>query len=287
MAEEMVELGFEGLDRFANKYWDRTYDRLPEVPRPGRKKRQQQRQQQYQNGQRQQYLPQDSSRHPDKGYRPSHCPSEDVIDYESDPEMYGPDRRRDSYGREEGYYETGRNDYRAPGPGFKVPNARDEYNGSRGVQVAAYAPQVQPVYEQRRPAPHRRRSSWSPPRSEQHSRRDSRHQRSDSRSRSRSSDAKHRLIATVGGALVGGLAGNQATKGGKYDTVATIAGAIIGGVGAREVSGQWDERKKRKEHGEMGRESGHGNERYNRDDRHGDDRYDGSGKYRRDDRRRP
>ncbi|KAI1548165.1 hypothetical protein PtrEW4_003888 [Pyrenophora tritici-repentis] len=137
MAEEMVELGFEGLDRFANKYWDRTYDRLPEVPRPGRKKRQQQRQQQYQNGQRQQYLPQDSSRHPDKGYRPSHCPSEDVIDYESDPEMYGPDRRRDSYGREEGYYETGRNDYRAPGPGFKVPNARDEYNGSRGVQVAS------------------------------------------------------------------------------------------------------------------------------------------------------
>jgi len=81
---------------------------------------------------------------------------------------------------------------------------------------------------------------------------------------------------------VGGLAGNQATKGGKYDTVATIAGAFIGGVGAREATGQWDERRRRKEQRENEWEGG----RYGRNDTHGDGRYDGSERYRRDDRRR-
>lgn len=76
---------------------------------------------------------------------------------------------------------------------------------------------------------------------------------------------------------MGGLAGNQATKGGRYDTVATIAGAIIGGVGAREATGQWEEKKqekkqkKRKEHEEIGWGGGH--------DRHGHDRHDGHDRY--------
>ena len=90
-----------------------------------------------QDGQRQQYLPQESYRHPDKGYKTSRSsPPEDVSDYESDLEMYGSDRRNDGYRKEDSYYKMERNDYRAPGPGFKVPSGRDEYNGSRGVEVA-------------------------------------------------------------------------------------------------------------------------------------------------------
>jgi len=50
--------------------------------------------------------------------------------------MYSPHGGNDGYGKEDGYHETERNGYRAPGPGFKVPSGRDEYNGSRGVQVA-------------------------------------------------------------------------------------------------------------------------------------------------------
>ena len=85
---------------------------------------------------------------------------------------------------------------------------------------------------------------------------------------------------------MGGLAGNQASKGGKYDTVATIAGALIGGVGAREATGQWDERKRRKEQRENEWEGGNESGRHGRNDKHGDDRYDGNERCRREDQRR-
>ncbi|EOA86636.1 uncharacterized protein SETTUDRAFT_41222 [Exserohilum turcica Et28A] len=215
---ELVELGFTGLDKFADRYWDQTYNHLPALPRPGNKKRRRQQQQQ----QRQQpgrELPQGySARHPDKGYRSSRSSSEDAYVRESEAAMHGPDGQDDyyyddndddDYARGRGYYE--RVDYRAPGPGLRIPREQAEWAGPRNAQVAAHAhaPPAQTGYAQRRPAPQRRRSSWSPARSGRRGPHDARRARSQSRSRAAPSEAKQRLVATLGGALVGGRAGGQ------------------------------------------------------------------------------
>jgi hypothetical protein len=45
---------------------------------------------------------------------------------------------QERYGRDDRYYEDdARSEYKPPGPGFKLPRerGRDEYNGSRGMQV--------------------------------------------------------------------------------------------------------------------------------------------------------
>ncbi|KAH6882497.1 hypothetical protein BKA58DRAFT_20607 [Alternaria rosae] len=306
MAEEMVELGFEGLDKFTDKYFDKTYDRLPAFPKSAKKKRKLQAQsgqyrqnaqgQPVQNAQQPSYPAQNASRHPDKGYTsPRSAAPKSVDGYNSDPEMYAPDYGQDRYGPDARYYETEQNDHRAPGPGFKVPRGRDGPSDTRDMQP--YPQQNQPDYGQQRgyggaggrPGAQRRGSSWSPPRSERQGRRDTRRRQSNSRSRSRH-DMKSRLIATVGGALVGGIAGNQATKGKKYDTVATIAGAIIGGVGAKEAAGHWDERKRKKEQQKNGDWEEDSDDNKRRNDRRRDDRYDRNDRYddryERDDRRR-
>lgn len=143
MAEEMVELGFEGLDRFADKHFDKTYDRLPAIPRTAKQKRKLERQQQEylqrthghapQNGP---YPPQNPSRHPDKGWTsPRSAAPEGVNGNKFDTDMYAPDSRQDRYGRDDGYYEDEQGGYRAPGPGFKVPRGRDGPGAARGTQV--------------------------------------------------------------------------------------------------------------------------------------------------------
>ncbi len=140
------ELGFEGLDRFTDKYWDKTYDHLPSLPKSAKKKRQLQQQQQQsqqnaqgqttQNGQQPTYPNENHSRHPDKGYSSRSVAPEGANGYNSDPEMYAPDSGQDRYGRDPRYYEPEQNGYRAPGPGFKVPRGRDGPSDSRDMQVA-------------------------------------------------------------------------------------------------------------------------------------------------------
>ncbi|KAI4624017.1 hypothetical protein J4E80_003829, partial [Alternaria sp. BMP 0032] len=140
----MVELGFEGLDKFTDKYFDRTYDRLPAFPKTGKKKRKLQAQQNQfqqnaqgppvQNAHQSSYPAQTASRNPDKEYTSPRSVPKSVDGYNSDPEMYAPDYRQDRYGPDDRYYETEQNDHRAPGPGFKVPRGRDGPSDTRDMQ---------------------------------------------------------------------------------------------------------------------------------------------------------
>lgn len=51
------------------------------------------------------------------------------------------------------------------------------------------------------------------------------------------------------GALVGGAAGSQVKKGQSgTNTMATVGGAIIGGIAARELEQQYERRQEREEH---------------------------------------
>jgi len=202
--------------------------------------------------------------------------------------MYGGDRQqRDDRGASERYYEDERTQYKGPNAGTVVPQTRNAYDNNRGQQMAPYQQQSQrgfDDYDNRdrgRPQPERRSSSWSPPRSERRDRRD--HDRDDARSGSRPKDKQHRILATVGGALVGGLAANQIRKGKSHDTAATIIGAIVGGVGAREASEFIDKKRRSKRDSvdeKWGEEYSDDDRRENRrgDDRR-DDRYDRNDRY--------
>lgn len=154
------ELGFEGVDKFADKYHDQVYDHLPARKKKRNQEEKQNRENNRQNPQEQQSreLPQEqqdrsprsprsrqnqqqpSSRHPDKGYpRPRSAPSGDKIDYEDDPEMYAPDRRqeRDYRGAsDERYREDERSYYNGPDAGAVVPRGHNDFNQSRGYGVA-------------------------------------------------------------------------------------------------------------------------------------------------------
>jgi uncharacterized protein YcfJ len=94
---------------------------------------------------------------------------------------------------------------------------------------------------------------------------------------------QHRVAATVGGAIIGGLLGSQVQKGKKYDVPATMLGAIAGGLGAREVTEAWDKRRARKEKVDEKWEQAYGEQ--DRGGR-GDKRSDEKGGGRRDERRR-
>ncbi|CAO2649850.1 Nn.00g011420.m01.CDS01 [Neocucurbitaria sp. VM-36] len=189
--------------------------------------------------------------------------------------MYSPDPRQDRDYRsanDEQYNNDERSYYNGPDAGVAAPRGRDDYSKSRGFEVAPYQAPPQRDYEQGRdygdygdrrgrPSHQRRGSSWSPPRSKKHD-----HDSHTPRASSRSKDKQHRIMATVGGAIVGGFAGNQARKGKKYDTVATIVGAIVGGVGAREASELWEDRRRKKDE-----KDGEWEEEFGKDDR-GNDR---------------
>lgn len=287
--EELVELGFEGVDRFAERYHDKVYDHLPPLGKKNSRGKQQQSSQSQQTSQQQQQ--QQQGQQPDDGYsRPRSGPPPDDP-YIDTRRMYASDRQdeRDYRSSErdyrgERYYEDERVEYKGPAAGALVARGRDDFSDTRGYQAAPYqAPQRgydQSVdyYDRGRPAPQRRRSSWSPPRSEKHHGHEEKN-----RARSRSKDKQHRILATVTGAIVGGLVGNQVRKGQKYDTVATIAGAVIGGVGAREASEFWDGRRHKREERQEAWVDEYGED--DRDDRRRDDNHDNR-RYDRDDRRR-
>src|SRR5262245_8120416 len=94
-----------------------------------------------------------------------------------------------------------------------------------------------------RPLPSRQRSSsWSPRRrSDQH-----RYASPPRRVRSKSPN-HHRAVATIVGALVGGVAGSRLKEGEPVpNTVSTVAGAVLGGIGAREIEKHYDRYKDRK-----------------------------------------
>ncbi|KAJ4364139.1 hypothetical protein N0V83_009594 [Neocucurbitaria cava] len=312
--EELVELGFEGFNKVTDKYHDRAYDRLPNMKRKKKRESQDRAKAEGQSDQQQQQQrsPRQSD---DNNSRPRSGPPRDsprdrgAKEYRSDSKMYSPERgqERDSRGASERYYDNVGFNSDGPNTGATPPRDRDDYSKSRGFEVAPYqappmqpyqAPPMQPYqaplmqpyqgpppgyYDQSRgqgdrgrPGTQRRGSSWSPPRPKKHDR-DSHKPRA----RSKSGDKQQRMIATVGGAIAGGFAGNQARKGKKYDTVATIVGAIVGGMGAREASEFWDDRKKKREEkqddweedfgkDERGSERGSRRRRDDRDDR--DDR---------------
>lgn len=84
---------------------------------------------------------------------------------------------------------------------------------------------------------------------------------------------QHRIAATVGGAIIGGLLGSQVQKGKKFDMPATMLGAIAGGLGAREATEAWDKRKTRREQAGDKREQTHGDQdRGGRSDRRSDEK---------------
>ncbi|KAI8932422.1 hypothetical protein NX059_010608 [Plenodomus lindquistii] len=329
--EDVVELGFEGIDKFADRYHDKAYDRLPEVPLHRKKKNQQKQAQtrktrqdnkryeeyidngqlpspdlrgQRDHPQAERDLPippppeyQQYPSHPDRGYPATENGYRDDTAMSS----YGPSPRSERDYQPRGadrYYEDERIYYNGPDAATAVPRGREVVNSMRGQQMAAYQQPPQGGYDQSiagRPNHQRRGSSWSPPRTH----RDERKNRSQSRTRARSpaKDKKHRLAATIGGAVLGGLAGNQAGKGKKYDTAATFIGAIVGGLGAREATEYIDKRRHQKEARGLEADDDYSdddgsksmrsrNDRYDRDDGYDrdsryDDRYDRDERYER------
>lgn len=354
--EDLVELGFEGVDKFANKYHDRAYNHLPEIP--GKKKQrhqnqrdeldnrhdqerqhlehkqrhergeaesddlsdlrsthteqradlrgkhqdqrkdlrdfQEQQKQQWQTEQayRQQYPtapPTDTEYTPRRSAEFGHGNGNG---YHSDRNMYAPDRQQREYrnGSDDRYYEDERVYYKGPNAGTVVPQTRAAYENMRNQQVAPYQQQSQREFDdyydnhdrsRSRPQYERRSSSWSPPRSDRRERRDSDRRdrdKRDNRSRSRSNEKQHRILATVGGALVGGLVANQARKGKSHDTTATVIGAIVGGVGAREASEYIDQRRRKRERVDEKWEEKYGDDE-RQDNRNRDDNYEQKHKY--------
>ncbi|KAF2822464.1 hypothetical protein CC86DRAFT_448238 [Ophiobolus disseminans] len=288
--EELAELGFEGVDKFANKYHDKVYDHLPAWKQKQKrqearaKKDDHQQQRQHSRGppeneqeRSRQDSPVERSRNVNfeddqremSSYAPSHAPS------------YAPTARQDQ-----------RQDYRedrAPRADWayqpRAPSPPPEYAG--GYDVRRNEPQ------RGRPAPSRMRSSsWSPPRNERAHDDSRRRRRSRSRSRSSSNDGTRtqRIAATLIGGLVGGMAGNQFRKGQKYDTAATIGGAVLGGIASRElaerIGGKKEDRKERRQteqeawearHGDGGRDDDRRRSRDGRDSRGGRDDRDSRG----------
>ncbi|KAJ8111472.1 hypothetical protein OPT61_g5939 [Boeremia exigua] len=266
--EELVELGFEGVDKAVDKYHDKVYDTVGKHPPSWHWRHR------HDQKQKEQRNPPASEAHRDdpRTYQNSQAGANMYASDRRQEREYQ-DRRDPRYVSDETLY------YRGPDAGAVVMRGSDPYNNAREYEVQYQQPQ----YNSRRPQPQRRRSSWSPQRSGRE-RGNERRARSRSRSRSRSKEKQHRIAATVAGGLIGGLIGNQVQKGRKYDTAATIAGAVIGGLGAREASEQWDKRRTRREDCDEKWENKYGDnrdrKRDDRDDRdYRDDRYDDRRRY--------
>ncbi|KAF2261195.1 hypothetical protein CC78DRAFT_583919 [Lojkania enalia] len=245
--QDLVELGFTGIDHFANKYHDKVYGSLPAWHLPNRHKHD-----------RQHPPPHNHHHHRDRSRSHSVPPAAD--------ENFAPRDRerewRDGRDRDEPDGEVvgqGRAPYRHPGG----------YLG--GYQVTARAPSPPFDYAPRprnvpygygdrgelddrgRPYPIRRRSlSYSPPRREK-----------SLPPRKRSSSPNHnRMFATVVGALAGGVAGNAVKKG---NTWTTVGGAVVGGIAAREAEKVYDRHKHREEYERAEREQWRGERRRERE----------------------
>lgn len=274
--EELVELGFEGIDKFANKYHDTVYDHLPAWRRKQNKKQAQAQAQQAQVQQQQNPAPpadeQPRARELPKEDRDALYNQNDDMSYAQSQYSSYPDRGQEYRGypdaRDARYVQEETTTYRRSpnNNGAIVMHDREVYADRSGYERDPrdisprrdYAYGYDDRQVRARPTPNRMRStSWSPPRNQQRYDDGSRRRRrSRSRSRSRENDDswhKGRLAATLAGGLIGGLAGNRVTKGQKYDTAATIGGAVLGGIASSEIAERF-ERKKDEKRAERARE---------------------------------
>ncbi|KAH7406478.1 hypothetical protein DE146DRAFT_393029 [Phaeosphaeria sp. MPI-PUGE-AT-0046c] len=290
--EELVELGFEGVDKFANKYHDTVYEHLPAWRRKQKRQQEQASQNQHQQQKQQQRKqpaaanePQRSREVPEEDHDETY-PNDDMSSYAQS--QYAPyaDRGQDYRGypdaRDARYVQEETSYRRSPNAGAIVMRDREAYADRSGYDKDPrdISPQRNNGYGyddrqvRTRPAPNRMRStSWSPPRDQRYDEDGSRRRRR-SRSRSRPSSRdedgwhKGRIAATLVGGLLGGVAGNRFTKGQKFDTAATVGGAVLGGIASSEIAERF-ERKKDEKRRERDRDS-HGWE-----EKHGDGgRYD-------------
>lgn len=157
------ELGFEGVDKFADKYHDKVYDRLPAIPVGTRKQNRQEQAQTRKDRQHNQWPDQQNpqtekdqraisnshtnhnhqqySSHPDKRYlpnRPRSSGKENGFRDDMSMSSYAPDRRTEwDYrgGGDERYYEDERIHYKGPDTATTVPRGRDASNNTRGQQM--------------------------------------------------------------------------------------------------------------------------------------------------------
>jgi len=288
--EELVELGFEGVDKFANKYHDTVYDHLPAWKRRQKRQQAQQKQQKQQHNapppaneqQRARELPEEDR---NEVYSHNDDMSHAQSQYSSYPdrgqEYRGyPDARDARYVQEETAYR------KSPNNGAIVMRDREVYADRSGYDTDPRDISTRQDdgygYDDRqvraRPAPNRMRSSsWSPQRNQQRYNDEGsrRRRRSRSRSQNREDDSswhKGRLAATLVGGLIGGVAGNRATKGQKFDTAATIGGAVLGGIASSEIAERFerkkDEKRMERDRGDQTWEQKHGDGgRYDNDRR--------------------
>ncbi|KAF2708084.1 hypothetical protein K504DRAFT_468464 [Pleomassaria siparia CBS 279.74] len=279
MAEELVELGFEGIDRFATHFHDPCHDYLaPRISkrRPHWHDRKRQEREQTQNDNRpseQRGLEQQEHREQqDRGPPPDDDDYDDYDDKASNVYAQDTDKRKrerdwgDS--RRDNRSEAGRDDRSAVGgrergfnnaSGSVVRREPVPYGYAAGYPAAPLPPSPPvPLPPQwayasrpsdarygdrfvngRRPLPPRRRESSYSP-----PRRSGQGRNVSPPRRKRShSPNHHRVAATIMGALAGGLVGNSSEKANKWTTV---AGAVVGGLGGRELEKAYDRREDKK-----------------------------------------
>ncbi|KAF2119688.1 hypothetical protein BDV96DRAFT_642702 [Lophiotrema nucula] len=280
---ELIELGIEGVDRVTDKYHDHIYGAVAKgaskAPRPhfGKNKNKNKNRDTNQNTPpQQQPPPQEREEREDRSFRRD---SRGERDRESGerrpPNMYAPERRERDWEEDgnvdapdRGYYSQGVGSAvarRGPPLGYEVarraPSPPEDYGRPRD-----FAPYGAPSGAQRglgdrgRPSSSRMRSySYSPPRRERP--REDRHERKRS-----TSPNHHRAVATIVGALAGGVIGHRVKKGeGELSTLSAVAGAVIGGIAAREGEKMYDRHKEERYEREE-REERRGQRRRERDD---------------------
>lgn len=250
--DDLFELGFEGLDKFTNKYHDQVFNLAGRRHSSTETKK----------GSKHRSAPtgrrdsaQEQQRDIGRAQRRASSPTPTT--------MYTQDRRREG---ERDVYSSVREDdtryYAAPAGSVVSTRGRDPYEYPGGYQLAPRMPtppeaeyesrRYDAVYEERRDLdrrrplpPHRRGSSYSPPRRHEHEHdrdRDRGHDHSPTRRQRSKSPNHHRVAATVVGAIAGGLISNRVSKG---STITTVAGAVVGGLGGRQAEKMYDHHKHR------------------------------------------
>ncbi|KAF2730944.1 hypothetical protein EJ04DRAFT_584839 [Polyplosphaeria fusca] len=266
MADEygdLVELGIEGVDRLTDKYHDKvygfaakkapTFKQTNKHPPPGPPPQQGKKLRSSSRAQR------DSDQ--DRG----------LADYEDERRMYAPERRRDGgYDEDRQMNVDEKARYSGPNGGaIDVRDSvrdreRDRYALAPRVASPPYGYDARPrhyegneyeAYERGRPHASRYRAmSYSPPRHEYREERDHSEESKHRRKRSRSPN-HHRVVATLVGALAGGLVANAVKKGdGPTGTLTTVAGAVIGGISGHKMEQEYDRHKEKRYEEEERRE---------------------------------
>ncbi|KAF2138293.1 uncharacterized protein K452DRAFT_361367 [Aplosporella prunicola CBS 121167] len=282
-AADLLELGFEGIDRFTgSKHYDRLYRHTPQLRRRSQARRdgygshdhrdprashRSLDTDRYRSTPRQSaaYDPADYRHNPKANYAPrGFNPYEDEDDDYDDEEEDQLERQRKAFTR--AYVETaafndpdedspatpseayGGSAYaRRPGSRADAAAAHRRVSGGGLKPAAEYTP---PPYPYARPAP-----APSPPRRDLDLVEfDAADRRGSVRSagsaarrhhyRPRSKSPRRKGVASsVAGALAGGFLGTEISKG---DTLTTVATAVLGAISAREAGRQYDRRKEEK-----------------------------------------